>query len=188
MKKVLDSFRLPSGVLVPMVNDVATARAVVAATRYPPLGVRGCAIPLVRASSYGSIPTEEYLTQSCREDLLVMVQVETLEGICVIEEIGNVEGVDAIFLGPLDISASIGKLGTFEDPEFQRLMSDAERRVRENGDQCLLAGFRTPGRSLEEMFSDTVGYSLVCGSVDIGLIRDAAIQDAQAGMKAICGG
>jgi len=180
MKKVLDSLRLPGGVLVPMVNDAATAKRVVQSTRYPLEGIRGCAAPVVRGSAYGQVSLSEYLRQ-CQEDLLVMVQVETLDAVKAIPEIAAVEGVDAIFVGPLDLSASIGKMGDFQDREFKEILARAERDILASG--CLLAGFRAPGRDLEEMFDK--GYSLVCGSVDIGLLKEAARQDVLEANKAM---
>ena len=186
MKKVLDSLRLPGGVLVPMVNDVDTARAVVQAVRFPEQqqsssmdlmngGVRGCAVPFIRASSWGSagIDRDSYLKQ-CRDDLLVMVQVETQAGVEAIPEIAQVKGIDAIFLGPLDLSCSIGKMGQFDDPQVQELIARAERDIRKSG--TMLAGFRAPGRSLKEMYVDA-GYSLICGSLDVAMLRDAARRD-----------
>ncbi|EJK71053.1 hypothetical protein THAOC_07540, partial [Thalassiosira oceanica] len=182
MKKVLDSMRLPGGVLVPMVEDAAAAERAVAATRYPRQvddpadsvdGVRGCAFPFVRASGYGTDP--DYMAR-CREELLVMVQVESARGVESIPEIASVPGVDAVFLGPFDLSCSIGKAGRFDDREVRDLISAAERAVLESG-ECMLAGFRSGGRGAREMFDD--GYSLVCGSVDLGLLRDAARRDLE---------
>lgn len=185
MKKVLDTITLPGGVLVPMVDDAETAEAVVRSTRYPARsdsatdidGVRGCAAPFVRGSSWGL--NQEYL-QTCQDDLLVMVQVETAAGVKAIPEIAAVPGVDAIFLGPMDLSCSVGKMGQFDDPEVSKLMADAEMAVLASED-CLLAGFRSPGRSLQDIFDS--GYSLVCGSLDIGLLREAARRDAEAAAK-----
>ena len=183
MKKILDSLKLPGGVLVPMVEDKETAEKVVAATRYArqkndtgPIihGIRGCAIPFVRASSYGNNPN--YM-QQCQEDLLVMVQVESEKGVDAIAEISSVPGIDGIFLGPYDLSCSIGKVGQFHDPEVKALISRAEQAVLDSG-ECFLAGFQAPGRDLKSMFFND-GYSLVCGSIDIGLLREAARQDAQ---------
>jgi 2-keto-3-deoxy-L-rhamnonate aldolase RhmA len=188
MKKVLDSLRLPGGVLVPMVEDAATAEAVVQSTRYPWQdnyfrddedrvnnvgGIRGCAVPFVRGSSWGFVDQQEYMRQ-CQEDLLVMVQVESLAGVAAVPEIAAVPGIDAIFLGPMDLSGSIGKLGRFDDPAVKELMLSAEQAVRES--PCLLAGFRSPGRDLKSMFVDA-GYSLVCGTVDLGLLCEAARRD-----------
>jgi 2-keto-3-deoxy-L-rhamnonate aldolase RhmA len=193
MKKVLDSMRLPGGVLVPMIDDAATAQAVVDSTRYPRQkdatsgsaattgnggGMRGCAVPFIRGSSWGMNP--EYMRQ-CENDLLVMVQVESPKGVQAISEIAAIEGIDAIFLGPMDLSCSIGKMGLFDDQEVIELIGAAEEAVRDSG--CLLAGFRSPGRDLKDMFDS--GYSLVCGSVDVGLLRDAARQDFVAASEAI---
>ena len=188
MKKVLDSMRLPAGVLVPMVEDAEIAKQVVQSTRYPTQqrqqlsgsfhdidvgGIRGCAVPFIRASGWGRNPN--YLEQ-CREDLLVMVQVETPQGIDAIPDIAAIDGIDAIFLGPFDLSCSVGKMGDFQDSEVQTLIQEAERAVRES--PCMLAGFRPSNRSLEEMFE--AGYSLVSGSIDLGLLREAARQDVEA--------
>jgi len=186
MKKVLDSLRLPGGVLVPMVNDAAAAERVVQSTRYPMMttgggdgtGIRGCAAPFVRGSAYGY--EKDYVRQ-CQEDLLVMVQVETVAGVDAIPEIAAVDGIDGIFVGPLDLSASMGKMGQYQDPEFQAILALAEQTILAS-DQCWLAGFRAPGRELSDMFDD--GYSLVCGSVDLGLLQEAARRDVLEGNKA----
>lgn len=186
MKKVLDSLKLPGGVLIPMVDDVETARDVVQAVRYPTQqwesheggggGVRGCAVPFVRATGWGKTPNEEYLRQ-CREELLVIVQVETPTAVEAIDDIAAVDGIDMIFLGPMDLSCSIGKMSAFDDKDVSELIQTAEEKVRKS--PCLLGGFRPPGRELNEMFGDS-GYSLVAGSVDIGMLRDAARADVAA--------
>lgn len=179
MKKVLDSLMLPAGVLVPMVDDAATAREVVQSTRYPLQalvqddaggGIRGNAWPLARASAYGF--NQNYVQQAC-QDLLVMVQVESLAGVRAIGEIAAVPGVDAIFIGPLDLSTSVGKMGQYQDPDVAQLLHDAEQAVLTSG--TLLAGFRPPGRDLKEMFES--GYSLIAGSVDLGLLQESARKD-----------
>ena len=104
-----------------------------------------------------------------------MVQVETAEGVQAIKEIAHVPGIDGIFLGPFDLSCSIGKTGQFDDADVQQIMAQAEQAVIQS--PCFLAGFRPPNRALKEMFDS--GYSLVCGSVDLGLLRDAARADVE---------
>lgn len=95
------------GVLVPRVSNAAEARAAVAATRYPPMGTRG--VGPGRAAGYGyRIP--DYLA-TANDSLLLAVQVETAEGLANIEEIVAVDGIDVIFVGPGDLSVSIGALG-----------------------------------------------------------------------------
>ena len=182
MKKILDSLRLPGGVLIPMVEDAETAIKAVESTRYPLQlsdepdaidGIRGCAVPFVRASGYGRNP--DYMRQ-CQEDLLVMVQVESEKGVHAIPDIASVAGVDGIFLGPFDLSCSIGKVGEFNDDQVQKLIQTAEQAVLKS--DCFLAGFQSRGRDLKEMYDE--GYSLVCGSVDLGLLGDAARKDVEA--------
>jgi 4-hydroxy-2-oxoheptanedioate aldolase len=183
MKKVLDSMRLPGGVLVPMIENAKMARDVVQAVRYPQQewesssgGIRGCAVPFVRASRWGQMDGETYM-RSCRDELLVIVQVETLQGVEAIEDIAAVDGIDMIFLGPMDLSCSVGKMGNYKDAEVANLLRTAEKKIRDS--PCMLGGFRPPGRDLEEMFGDA-GYSLVCGSIDVGLLRNAARADVAA--------
>ena len=191
IKKVLDSMRLPGGILVPMVEDVATAENIVRATRYPMQnsvdsqesnaitgGFRGCAVPFIRASSWNF--RTNYMDEA-RDDLLVLLQVETLKGVDAISEISQVPGVDGIFLGPLDLSCSIGEMGQFQKKEVTDLISKAEEAVLQS--PAFLAGFRSPNRTVQQMFDD--GYSFVCGSVDLGLLRSAAIADARSGRKAV---
>ncbi|CAB9523512.1 2-oxo-heptane-1,7-dioate aldolase [Seminavis robusta] len=191
MKLVLDSMRLPGGVLVPMVEDAKTAERVVQSTRYPTQqsfpdhggGIRGCAVPFVRASGYGMTHNNDEYLRQCREDLLVMVQVESPQGVDAIPEIAAVEGVDLIFLGPFDLSCSAGKMGQFQDSDIQQLIAQAEQAVVQSP-SCLLGGFQTPGVELKDMF-DEKGYSLVCGAVDLGLLRQAALADCAKGKTAM---
>lgn len=185
VKQTLDSLPLASsagGILVPMVEDAETAERVVEKTRFPGAGgTRGCAAPFVRATGYGTIDYTQYEKQ-CAEDILVMVQVETPDGLESIPDIAAVDGVDGIFLGPLDISASIGKMGQFDSPEFQNLIERAESLIRRS-DSCFLAGFRVPGRTAKDMFDRD--YSLVCSAVDLGLLKAAALSDCSEGKKAM---
>lgn len=127
----------------------------------------------MRASNFGTNP--DYL-KAAQDHLLVMVQVESEAGVEAIEEIAAVDGIDGIFLGPFDLSCSIGKVGQFDDPEVQELIKKAEEAILRS--DCFLGGFKSGGRSLERMFNED-GYSLVCGSVDLGLLRDAAQKDAE---------
>mgnify|MGYP005847074141 CR=1 FL=1 len=132
------------------------------------------------ASGWGATKSNDEYLQQCQDDLLVMLQVETPRGVEAIDEIAETDGVDLIFLGPFDLSASASKMGQFDDPDVQDLIRRAEQAVIKS--PCLLGGFRSPGRDLECMFND--GYSLVCGSVDLGLLREAARIDANTGKDA----
>ena len=111
--------------LVPMVNSAAEAEAAVAATRYPPHGVRGVGSALARAARWNRIP--DYLARAS-ETVSVTVQIESVAAVAAVEEILAVDGVDAIFLGPSDLAASMGLLGQQEHP-----------RVRAAVEHCLAA-------------------------------------------------
>lgn len=93
--------------LFPMINSAADARAAVAATRYPPGGVRGVA-GTTRATQFARIPT--YAKQA-HEEICIIVQIESRAAVDAIAEIGAVEGVDGLFVGPNDLAASLGFVG-----------------------------------------------------------------------------
>lgn len=95
------------GLLFPMINTVAEAEAAVAATRYPPRGVRGFS-GATRANNFGRIP--DYLTR-VEDETTVLLQLESRSAIAQAEAIADVDGVHGIFFGPADIAADIGKLG-----------------------------------------------------------------------------
>ncbi|MEA5456167.1 HpcH/HpaI aldolase/citrate lyase family protein [Sinomonas sp. JGH33] len=100
--------------LIPMVNDAEQARAAVAAVRYPPHGVRGVGSALARAARWNRIP--DYLARA-DETISLAVQIETAEAVANVEDILAVDGIDAIFIGPSDLAASMGYLGQQEHPE-----------------------------------------------------------------------
>jgi 4-hydroxy-2-oxoheptanedioate aldolase len=99
--------------LIPMVNSAADAEAAVAATRYPPEGVRGVGSALARAARWNRVP--DYLARA-GETISVTVQIESTAAVDHVEDILAVDGVDAIFVGPSDLAASMGLLGQQEHP------------------------------------------------------------------------
>ncbi len=102
--------------LVPMVNSAAEAEAAVAATRYPPRGIRGVGSALARASLWNRTP--DYLSRAS-ETISLTVQIESTAAVEAVEDILAVDGVDAIFLGPSDLAASMGVLGQQEHPDVR---------------------------------------------------------------------
>jgi 4-hydroxy-2-oxoheptanedioate aldolase len=99
--------------LVPMVHTAADAGAAAAAAHYPPRGVRGVGASLARSSRWNRIP--DYVARAS-DTVTVMVQIESAQAVENVEEILAVDGVDAIFLGPADLAASMGLLGAQEHP------------------------------------------------------------------------
>lgn len=102
--------------LVPMVESADQARALVAAMRYPPHGIRGVGSGLARSSRWGANP--RYLHEA-DAGMCLLVQVETAAALAQLEAIAAVDGVDGVFIGPADLSASMGHLGNPGHPAVQ---------------------------------------------------------------------
>ena len=107
--------------LIPFVQNADEARKAVAATRYPPLGIRGVAVA-PRANDYGRI---QGYHRNAHLDTCVLVQLETKIALKEIEAVAAVEGVDGIFIGPSDLAADFGHLGNPKHPEVQAAIADA---------------------------------------------------------------
>lgn len=112
IKQILDLGA--QNLIVPMVSSAAEAEAAVAATRYPPLGVRGVGSALARSARWNRV--DRYLQESAQHTSLT-VQIETSAGVEAAADIAAVDGVDAVFVGPSDLSASMGHLGQQTHPE-----------------------------------------------------------------------
>lgn len=112
IKQILDTGA--QNLLVPMVNSAEDAVAAVAATRYPPRGIRGVGSALARAGQFNRI--QGYL-QRAHEITSLSVQIETDAAVRNARAIAEVEGVDAVFIGPSDLAASMGLLGQQEHPD-----------------------------------------------------------------------
>lgn len=123
IKRVLDLGA--QTLLLPYVQNAAEAQAAVDAMRYPPRGIRGVA-GVTRASLFGQI--EGYATRA-EEELCLIVQVETAEALAQIEAIAAVDGVDAIFIGPADLAASLGHPGNSKHPEVLAAIESAIKRI-----------------------------------------------------------
>lgn len=116
--------------LVPMIQDAAQATAAVAATRYPPQGMRGVGSALARASRWNSLP--DYLTRA-NDQICLLVQVETRAALAQIEAICAVDGVDGVFIGPADLAGDMGHLGDPGHPEVQSNIQSAIARITAAG-------------------------------------------------------
>jgi 4-hydroxy-2-oxoheptanedioate aldolase len=168
------------GVQVPMVNDVAGARAVVAAAKYPPLGQRG--LGACRAVNLGTAGRSmaEYATDANAQTLLV-VQIETVEAVGRAEAIAATPEVDVVFLGPTDLSTSLGAPGSVDTPAFH----DAEAQIR----KAVLAagkglGTVAPNAQTVARLKDQ-GYTYFVGSVN-GLMN-AALRAFVSSVKGVLG-
>jgi 4-hydroxy-2-oxoheptanedioate aldolase len=166
IKRVLDAG--VQGVMVPQVNTPEEARAVVAACRYPPKGNRGAAGG-TRAAAYGF--NMGYYDRAA-DDLIIVVQIETPQAVENAGAIAAIDGVDIVFIGPRDLSASIGKLNQFDDPELKQLLAKAEQAVLKSGKT--LGCVANPGPAVRQMFDRGYGF-LISGS-DLAHLRNGVTQ------------
>jgi 2-dehydro-3-deoxyglucarate aldolase len=124
IKRVLDAGA--TGIIAPMVNTPEQAAAIVSAATYPPAGTRG--VGLARAQRYG-VAFPEYL-ERMEHDLVCIMQVEHIDGVDNLEEILAVPGVDGFFIGPYDLSASLGHPGEFDHPDVVAAMGRVAEVVK----------------------------------------------------------
>jgi 4-hydroxy-2-oxoheptanedioate aldolase len=145
--------------LVPMVESAEQARQLVRAMHYPPTGVRGVGSALARASRWNSIPG--YLDQADAQ-MCLLVQIENLEGLANLDAIAAVEGVDGVFIGPADLSASMGHRGNPGHPEVQAAIEDAISRIQKAGKA---AGILSADQTLARRYLE-LGAKFVAVGVD----------------------
>lgn len=121
------------GIIIPMVCTADEARRAVSACLYPPRGIRGFGPR--RANRYGMIPMTEYLAKA-DSSFLRIVQIEHVEAVKNLREILAVEGLDAVIIGPNDLSASIGRLGQLGDPGVVALYDEIVATCKREGKPC----------------------------------------------------
>jgi 2-dehydro-3-deoxyglucarate aldolase len=167
-KAVLDSGA--AGVLVPMINTKADAELAVRMTKYPPLGFRG--VGLARAQAYGQ-QFDEYVNVA-NSDTLLMVMIEHQDAVADIDEILSVPGIDGTFIGPYDLSMSLGIPGQCGHPQ----VVEAKRKVREAAlSRGLIAGVhfvqpRTAADDCRQAIDE--GYRFIALGTDILFLGDSA--------------
>ena len=148
--------------LFPFVQNAEEAAQAVAATRYPPRGIRGVA-GTTRATRFGRV--KDYAKRA-HEETCVLVQVETQEAVDAIEAIAKVDGVDGIFIGPADYHASLGHTGETANPAVLPKIEDAIRRIRAAGKA---PGILTPDEKLARRYLE-LGALFVAVGADVGLL------------------
>lgn len=159
--------------LLPMIENAGDARAAVAATRYPPLGIRGVGSALARASRWNG--AADYLHRAA-DELCVLVQVETVNALAQLDEIAAVEGVDGVFFGPADLSASMGLLGQPGAPAVREAIVAGIRAVRAHGKA---AGVLAADRAIAQEYLEA-GATFVAVGSDVALLARSANELAAA--------
>lgn len=152
-----------TSLLIPMVNNAAEAQAAVAATRYPPEGVRGVGSALARSGRWSRIPG--YLN-SAAESLTVLVQLESVEAVRNAAEIATVDGVDGVFVGPSDLAASMGFLGQQDHPD---VVVAAEECIRAAKAASKFVGINAFAPALAQHYVAT-GADFIAVGADVTLL------------------
>ena len=153
--------------LVPMVDSAEQARAIVAATRFPPLGTRGVASATSRASGFGA--DSAYLAEAHLKVTLI-VQIESGAALSAIDDIASVEGVDALFIGPGDLAASLGHLGNAQHPEVQDAIATAKAAIDRAGKPAGI--FALSPEDARRRIAE--GFKFVSVGTDIGILSKGA--------------
>ena len=171
IKRILDTG--VHGLLVPYVNTREEAEAAVRACRYPPQGIRGVA-GSPRAQGYGQ-NVREYLA-SANDEILVITAVETPVAVANLDSILAVDGVDGVFIGPMDLATNMGYLGDPAQREVQEAIAEIENKVLETGK--ILATISGGWEQAQRLYDR--GYQMVMLMADgVSLAKLAAEKVAQ---------
>ena len=155
------------GVLVPWVNSREEAELAVKSVRYPPQGIRGYGPR--RAAMYG-LKLKEYL-KTADQEVMVIPQIETAKAVDNLEEILSVEGIDAIFIGPYDLAASLGYLGNPSHPVVQEKIKLILDKSRTAG---VPAGIFTSPEEAKRYIE--MGFQLIAAGSDMGILANKCME------------
>ncbi|PRX28823.1 2-dehydro-3-deoxyglucarate aldolase [Paraburkholderia sp. BL18I3N2] len=164
IKRLLDSGF--SNFLVPFVESADDAARAVAATRYPPQGIRGVSVSH-RGNHYATVP--DYFSLA-NDNVCVIVQIESRKAVDAIDEILAVDGVDAVFVGPSDLAAAYGQLGNANHPDVQAAIAHVFERAQAAGKP---SGILAPVQADAERYI-SMGCRVVAVCADMGLLKGAA--------------
>lgn len=155
-----------AGVQIPQITNAAQAREAVRISKYHPVGERGVC-RFVRASGYSSTPREKYFKTA--NNILVILQLEGQEAIKNLDEILDVPDVDIIFIGPYDLSQSLGVPGQTSHPS---VISEMEKIVTKAKEKGVVTGTFTDSAQTLEMWTNA-GVKYISYSVDVGIFYEA---------------
>lgn len=156
------------GLVIPQVGSAAQARDIVRSTKYAPLGRRGVS-QSATATRFRTHPVEDYVRWA-NSELLNIVQIESMEGVRQVEEIVAVEGIDAVMMGPADLTMDMGIPGRFEDPGFAEACRKVIRACDTHG---VAPGIHVPDMAMAERWLSE-GMRFLTYSYDSKLFKEAS--------------
>ena len=164
IKKALDTGT--SGIIVPLVRTAQEAEAAVRLCKYPPQGARSVGIS--RAQGYGR-DFQEYV-ESANNAIAVIIQIEHADAVNNIDDIVKVSGIDCLFIGPYDLSASMGKIGNVTDPDVQNAILHVKNRAEQA--KIPLGIFGATAEAVDPYIRS--GYTLIAVGIDAMMLGNAA--------------
>jgi 2-dehydro-3-deoxyglucarate aldolase/4-hydroxy-2-oxoheptanedioate aldolase len=165
IKRILDVGAY--GVMIPWINDREQCEAAVKACKYPPQGIRGTAAP-VRAADWAR-DWKDYLPRA-NQEIMVIVQIETITAVNNVDEIISVEGVDIAFVGPSDLSSSMDHTGDLKHPEVLEAIERVESAAKSKG--IPLGTVSTSFEQARELYQR--GYQFVTLCADSTLVAQGS--------------
>lgn len=160
------------GVVIPMVNNAVDAEKAVRACKYPPKGIRGC------GPKRPWIYDKRYL-ETADDEILVLVQIESVEAVANVDRILSVEGIDGVFVGPMDLSFSMGLRGSMDNPEFQSSIDTVLKAAKSH--KKISGIWMGAGKSISERIAE--GWQFISIGIDLSLL----IAGAQSALNAARG-
>ncbi len=170
IKKVLDAGA--DGIIVPQINSLEEAKAVVSYAKYPPMGKRG--VGLGRAHGYGK-DFATYL-EHANQNTVIVLQAETKAVLECIENIAALDAVDAILIGPYDLSASLGHMGEITHPTLQSAIQDVIKACNNQSTQLGIFGVSAENVAPYK----AMGFTLLTVGVDSIFLQSAATSELEA--------
>ncbi|TFK33389.1 Pyruvate/Phosphoenolpyruvate kinase-like domain-containing protein [Crucibulum laeve] len=165
------------GVLVPMVSTAEKAKEIVSDSKFPPAGRRGFGNPFTHGT--WGITASEYINSS-NDSILVMVQIETKEGVDNLHEIARVEGIDTLFIGPYDLSICLGYPPPSPDPHpevekvIQKILKESHAAHKKCAIYCS-SGEQSARRAAE-------GFDMINVTSDMGAMSEGIAKHISAAM------
>jgi 2-keto-3-deoxy-L-rhamnonate aldolase RhmA len=148
------------GLIIPLVNSKEDAIKAVSSAKYPPIGTRG--IGPRRASNYYQAFSD--YVKSADTEVMVIIQIEHVDAVKNLDEILSVKGIDAIFIGPADLTASMGLLGKYDDPRVIAIINEILEKAKQSK---VIAGIHTFGPE-DAAKRIKQGFQLIIVGTDVG--------------------
>ena len=152
--------------LIPMIETVEHAELMVKAVRYPPYGIRGVGAALARATRWNSIP---HYYATAHENICLLIQIESVQGLENLDDVLKIDGIDGVFIGAVDLSATMGYEGNPNHPEVQQAVITAIQKIRASGKA---AGILSTQHEATQRYLD-LGTEFVAVGVDTSVLMNS---------------